>query len=87
MKLDDHNLLLDLAFDFNLRRYTKVDFTVTVLTTGFWPTYKFMELALPEEMVSCVTTFKTFYEHRTMHRKLTWIYALGTCHLKVGGAG
>jgi cullin 1 len=76
-----------LAFDFNLRRYTKVDFTVTVLTTGFWPTYKFMELALPEEMVSCVTTFKTFYEHRTMHRKLTWIYALGTCHLKVGGAG
>jgi len=63
-------------------RRPKVDFTVTVLTTGFWPTYKFMELALPEEMVSCVTTFKTFYEGRTMHRKLTWIYALGMCHVK-----
>lgn len=28
-----------------------IEMTVTVLTTGFWPTYKQMELALPQEMV------------------------------------
>lgn len=31
---------------------TGIDLTVTVLTTGFWPTYKAVDLALPEEMVS-----------------------------------
>jgi cullin 1 len=31
-----------------------VDMSVTVLTTGFWPTYKFVELALPAEMVQGV---------------------------------
>lgn len=28
-----------------------IDISVTVLTTGFWPTYKFVEMALPAEMV------------------------------------
>jgi cullin 1 len=31
-----------------------IDLTVTVLTTGFWPSYKSSDLALPAEMV-CVT--------------------------------
>lgn len=30
-----------------------IDLTVTVLTTGFWPSYKSSDLALPAEMVSC----------------------------------
>lgn len=59
----------------------KVDITVTVLTTGFWPTYKFAELTLPPEMVEGVELFKEFYEKKSSHRKLTWIYALGTCHV------
>eukprot|EP00873_Tetraselmis_striata_P034578 jgi/Tetstr1/454842/TSEL_000320.t1 len=59
-----------------------IELTVTVLTTGFWPTYKAMELALPEEMVCGVEQFKEFYEATTKHRKLTWIYALGNCHIK-----
>lgn len=29
----------------------KVEISVNVLTTGFWPTYKFVELTLPREMV------------------------------------
>jgi len=33
---------------------SSVDVSVTVLTTGFWPTYKFVELALPVEMVQGV---------------------------------
>lgn len=28
-----------------------IDFTVTVLTTGFWPSYKYFNLNLPREMV------------------------------------
>lgn len=54
-----------------------VDLSVTVLTTGFWPTYKFVEMSLPSEMVAGVESFKEFYETRSQHRKLTWIYAMG----------
>jgi cullin 1 len=58
-----------------------IDFSVTVLTTGFWPSYKSSDLSLPAEMVKCVEVFKEFYQTRTKHRKLTWIYSLGTCHI------
>ena len=63
-------------------RRPKMEFAVTVLTTGFWPTYKFTELALPEECVGCVTTFKEFYDKKLQHRKLTWIYGLGQVTMK-----
>ncbi|GJP55653.1 hypothetical protein CLOM_g14596 [Closterium sp. NIES-68] len=58
-----------------------IDLTVTVLTTGFWPSYKSSDLALPAEMVRCVEVFKEFYQTKTKHRKLTWIYSLGTCNV------
>ncbi|KAL1323686.1 hypothetical protein HN51_033952 [Arachis hypogaea] len=58
-----------------------IDLSVTVLTTGFWPSYKSSDLNLPVEMVKCVEVFKEFYETKTKHRKLTWIYSLGTCHI------
>lgn len=58
-----------------------IDLTVTVLTTGFWPSYKSSDLALPAEMVKCVEVFKEFYSTKTKHRKLTWIYSLGTCNI------
>ncbi|WOG83765.1 hypothetical protein DCAR_0102943 [Daucus carota subsp. sativus] len=56
-----------------------IDLNVTVLTTGFWPTYKSSDLNLPPEMVKCVEVFKTFYETNTKKRKLTWNYSLGNC--------
>lgn len=58
-----------------------IDLTVTVLTTGFWPSYKSFDLNLPTEMVKCVEVFKEFYQTKTKHRKLTWIYSLGTCNV------
>ncbi|XP_076950361.1 cullin-1-like [Bidens hawaiensis] len=58
-----------------------IDLTVTVLTTGFWPSYKSSDLSLPKEMVKCVEVFKEFYQTKTKHRKLTWIYSLGTCNV------
>jgi len=65
----------------NLNVNPGIDLTVTVLTTGFWPSYKSFDLSLPPEMVRCVEVFKGFYETRTKHRKLTWIYSLGTCNI------
>ncbi|KAK9839448.1 hypothetical protein WJX81_002626 [Elliptochloris bilobata] len=59
-----------------------IELSVNVLTTGFWPTYKAVDLALPREMVEGVEQFKEWYEGTTKHRKLTWIYALGNCSLK-----
>lgn len=58
-----------------------IDITVTVLTTGFWPSYKSFDLNLPLEMVRCVEVFKGFYETKTKQRKLAWIYSLGTCNI------
>ncbi|KAH0781945.1 hypothetical protein KY290_001543 [Solanum tuberosum] len=58
-----------------------IDLTVTVLTTGFWPSYKSFDLNLPAEMVRCVEVFKEFYQTKTKDRKLTWIYSLGTCNI------
>ncbi|GMP56810.1 hypothetical protein CsSME_00021144 [Camellia sinensis var. sinensis] len=58
-----------------------IDLTVTVLTTGFWPSYKSFDLNLPAEMVKCVEVFRDFYQTKTKHRKLTWIYSLGTSNI------
>ncbi|KAH0784280.1 hypothetical protein KY290_003878 [Solanum tuberosum] len=58
-----------------------IDLTVTALTTGFWPSYKSFDLNLPAEMVRRVEVFKVFYQTKTKHRKLTWLYSLGTCNI------
>uniref|UniRef100_A0A0D6QS21 Cullin family profile domain-containing protein n=1 Tax=Araucaria cunninghamii TaxID=56994 RepID=A0A0D6QS21_ARACU len=65
----------------NTNMHPGIDLTVTVLTTGFWPSYKSFDLNLPAEMVKCVEVFKEFYQTKTKHRKLTWIYSLGTCNI------
>lgn len=81
-----------------------IDMTVTVLTTGYWPSYKSCDLNLPVEMVKIwllllrsfflliwalrfchqakgVESFKEFYQKKTKHWKLTWIFSLGQCNL------
>lgn len=35
-----------------------IDFSVTVLTSGFWPTYKSFNLSLPTEMVMSASIVK-----------------------------
>jgi cullin 1 len=37
-----------------------IDLTVTVLTTGFWPSYKSSDLALPAEMVRVIFMLSQF---------------------------
>ena len=54
------------------------EFTVQVLTTGFWPTFKPVEVLLPEQVINCHKQFRSYYDTETSHRKLQWVHALGT---------
>jgi len=58
-----------------------IEFTVTVLTTVFWPTFKSSQLIVPSEMVRCVEVFQEFYSTETQHKQLNWIYSMGTCNI------
>ncbi|GAA0175618.1 ubiquitin-protein ligase [Lithospermum erythrorhizon] len=55
-----------------------IDFNVTLLKTGFWPSFKSfdLKLKLPAEMVQCIQVFEKFDK-----RKLQWKFSLGTCHV------
>ncbi|MCL7033035.1 hypothetical protein MKW94_018899 [Papaver nudicaule] len=57
-----------------------MDFNITILTTGHWPTYKTIDLNLPTEMAQCVLSFKDYYQSKTKNRKLTYLYTLGSCN-------
>ncbi|CAI9099712.1 OLC1v1036572C1 [Oldenlandia corymbosa var. corymbosa] len=59
-----------------------IDFTVTVLTAGYWPSYnKTSNLNLPSEMVKCDEVFRDYYQTKTNHRKLSWLHSFGTCNI------
>jgi len=53
------------------------DFAVTVLTTGFWPSYQVQDANLCPEMQKAIQVFQNFYNGRTQHRRLQWIHSLG----------
>jgi cullin 1 len=59
----------------------RVDFSVTILTTGCWPSYKTFNINLPSEMIKCVEAFKNYYNENQKHRKLNWIYSMGSCNI------
>jgi len=52
-------------------------FSVTVLTTGYWPSYQVHDANLAPEMQKAIQTFQNFYNGRTQHRRLQWIHGLG----------
>ena len=54
------------------------ELSVTVLTTGFWPSYSPADACLTKEMELGISLFRDFYAKRTQHRRLTWIHSLGT---------
>ncbi|GAY56507.1 hypothetical protein CUMW_172440 [Citrus unshiu] len=72
---------------YNKNAHARIDLSVTILATGFWPSYKSSDLNRPLqmikyiEMIKCVEVFKRFYETKTKHMKLSWIYSLGQCHI------
>jgi cullin 1 len=84
--ITDLSLASDLQKDF--REHTEnlaegraamggIDFSVTVLTTGFWPSYQVHDANLCPEMQKAIQTFHNFYNGRTQHRRLQWIHLLG----------
>merc|ERR1719146_281689 len=84
--ITDLSLASDLQKDF--REHTEqlaegktalggIDFNVTVLTTGFWPSYQVQDANLCPEMQKAQQCFHNFYNGRTQHRRLQWIHSLG----------
>lgn len=70
-------------FDAKLKQSnTKLDFSVQVLTTGFWPTYKSPEVVLPENMSTCMGIFKEWHDNKHAKRKLAWIHSLGNANVR-----
>jgi len=62
--------------------FGRMEFSVQVLTTGYWPSYKAYDVTLPAEMVRCVNVFKEFYDDKTSHRRLAWMHSLGTATVR-----
>uniref|UniRef100_A0A7S2V5E8 Cullin family profile domain-containing protein n=1 Tax=Fibrocapsa japonica TaxID=94617 RepID=A0A7S2V5E8_9STRA len=60
----------------------KMDFNVQVLTTGYWPTYKTMDVNLPPEMVRGTQVFKDYYDSKTSHQRLAWMHGLGNATIR-----
>jgi cullin 1 len=60
-----------------------IDLSVTVLTTGFWPSYKTPEINLPPEMLAGVEQFSRFHDDTSKKtRRLTWQLSLGQVTIK-----
>lgn len=59
-----------------------LDMNVTVLTTGYWPSYKTLEMELPDGMVTGLQHFSQFHDEAAPSRKLIWQLGLGSVHLK-----
>lgn len=60
-----------------------MELNVSVLTTGYWPTYTPMEVRLPEELTVCQDLFKEFYISKHNGRRLMWQSSLGHCVMRV----
>lgn len=58
------------------------DLSVSVLTTGSWPTQQQYTCNLPPQLQSCVETFTKFYNKSHSGRKLTWQTNMGTADLR-----
>jgi len=70
-------------FDQRMRQVdTKLDFSVQVLTTGFWPTYKSPDVTLTDEMSKCMNVFKEWHEQKHQKRKLQWVLTQGSATVR-----
>ena len=61
---------------------SSLSFGVQVLTTGFWPSYKAPEVALPTQMTECMEVFKEWHDNKHQKRKLTWVHSLGNATVR-----
>jgi cullin 1 len=61
---------------------SKIEFSVQVLTTGFWPTYKSPEVTLTEEMSKSLGHFKEWHDQKHPKRKLSWVLTQGSATVR-----
>lgn len=54
-----------------------LEFSTTILTQGWWPSFKDVKLVVPPQMTACQTVFQDFYGEVTSNRKLAWCYSQG----------
>jgi cullin 1 len=54
------------------------EFSVQVLTTGWWPAFRSVPLAVPRILKDCQDAFGVYYSARTSNRRLAWCYSLGS---------
>lgn len=71
------------APEFNRAAPKGVDVSVSVLTSGHWPSYPPVEVALPGELVRAQEAFQEFYLSKHSGRSLAWVPSQGTCTIKV----
>ena len=60
----------------------KLDFSVQVLTTGYWPTFASIDAHLPSEIVQCTKVFRDCYDDKNSKRRVTWMWSLGNASVK-----
>eukprot|EP00727_Mastigamoeba_balamuthi_P013771 m51a1_g9016 putative cullin c (746) ;mRNA; r:171252-174367 len=60
----------------------KIELSVNVLTTGYWPTQAVTTCTLPPEILECCEVFRKFYMSNHSGRKLTWQTNMGTADVK-----
>jgi len=59
-----------------------LDFSVQVLTTGFWPTYKSPDVTVTEDMKKCMDDFLSWHDQQHQKRKLQWVLTQGNASVK-----
>ena len=65
---EQHSTFSQYLSDLPEEKQPRIDLTVTVLTTGFWPSYKSSDLALPSEMVRLrAGTLEGVCSHQSVH--------------------
>jgi cullin-4 len=59
-----------------------IDLNVTVITTGYWPSYNPEPVNLPQEIAQAQDVFRDFYLDKHTGRTLKWQNSLGQCTLR-----
>ncbi|CAJ0748125.1 2552_t:CDS:10 [Entrophospora sp. SA101] len=75
----EKSMLTKLRKAFEEMKKYKIDFSVNILTQGFWPTYAPNPCNLPPYMTKCQENFKDFYLSKHSGRNLKWQNSLGHC--------
>ncbi|EFO23722.1 hypothetical protein LOAG_04763 [Loa loa] len=60
----------------------RIEFSVNVLTMGHWPTYEYMEVAIPPNLAEYQEHFQNFYFSKHSGRKLQWQHSLAQLLLR-----